>query len=145
MKELFFALRGEDPKTFETAYMAFDGTLFYESYNELRERKQLHYIDFKCYCYGDEAHPSEISSQINELCFKAKMKHPKLNFYPQFFEGGREKVDKDLDTELRELGMVEIVDGNAYYINVESSNSTWEDDIKLPCSFDKVCKNLVPM
>ena len=140
MKEIFFALRGEDPKTFETAYMAFDGTLFYGNYNELRERKQLHFIDFKCYCYGDEVHPSEASSQINNLCFKAKMKHPKLNFFPQFFKGGREEVDKDLDTELKELGMV---DENGDY--VECPRNSWEDDIKLPCSFDKVCRNLVSM
>lgn len=140
MTEIFFALRGEDPKTFETAYMAYDGTLFYESYNELKEKKQLHFIDFRCYCYGDEAQAHEISSQINELCFKAKIKHPKLNFFPQFFKDGHEVVDKDLDTELREFGMVDENDGY-----IELPHSTWEDEIQLPCSFDKVCRNLISM
>lgn len=137
MKEIFFALRGEYPKTFETAYMTYNGELLYYNYNELKEQKQLHLVDFKCYCYSDEAHPNEISSQINNLCFKAKIKHPELNFFPQFFKSS-EEVEKDLDTELRELGMV---DENGDYI--EHPHSTWEDEIELPCSFDKVCKNLL--
>jgi len=139
MKEIFFALRGENPKTFETAYMAYNGELLYRNYNELKEQKQLHFIDFKCYCYGDEVHPNEISSQINILCFKAKMKHPELNFFPQFFKDDCESVDKDLDTELKELGMI---DKNGDY--VECPRSSWEDDIQLPSSFDKVCRNLIP-
>lgn len=138
MKEIFFALRGEDPKTFETAYMAFDGTLFYGNYNELKERKQLHFVDFNCYGYPDEVHPSEISSQINELCFKAKMKHPRLNFYPQFFKGGAESVNADLTAEIEELGLTE-------EDREKIARSLWQDEIKLPCSFDKVCKNLISM
>lgn len=136
MKELFFALRGENPNTFETAYMAYNGELLYRNYNELKEEKRLHLIDFKSYGYCDEAHPSEISSQINELCFKAKMKHPELNFYPQFFKGDAESVNADLNTELAEFGMM----GN---VIAETMYSTWEDEIKLPCSFDKICKNLI--
>ena len=136
MKEIFFALRGENPETFETAYVAFDGNLLYRNYNELKEQKRLHLVDFKCYCYGDEVHPNEISSQINELCLKAKVKHPELNFYPQFFKGGVESVNADLNVELAEFGMM----GN---VIIETMYSTWEDSIKLPCSFDKVCKNLI--
>lgn len=136
MQELFFALRGENPKTFETAYMAFNGELLYRNYNELKEQKRLHLVDFKCYGYSDEVHPSEISSQINELCFKAKMKHPELNFYPQFFKGGFESVNADLTAEIKELGLTE-------EDREKIAKSTWEDDIKLPCSFDKVCKNLI--
>lgn len=136
MKEIFFALRGENPKTFETAYMAFNGELLYRNYNELKEQKRLHLVDFKSYEYGDKVNASEISSQINELCFKAKIKHPELNFFPQFFNGGCEEVNKDLNTELAEFGMM----GN---VIAETMYSTWEDDIKLPCSFDKVYKNLL--
>lgn len=136
MKEIFFALRGENPKTFETAYMAYDGNLLYRNYNELKKQKRLHLVDFKSYDYCDEVHPNEISSQINELCFKAKIKHPELNFYPQFFKGGAESVDADLNAELAEFGMM----GN---VIIETMYSTWENDIKLPCSFDKVCKNLI--
>ena len=138
MKEIFFALRGENPNTFATAYMTHDGNLLYRNYNELKESKRLHLVDFKSYGYGDEVNAGEISSQINELCFKAKIKHPELDFYPQFFKGGAKSVNADLDTELAEFGMM----GN---VIIETMYSTWEDKIKLPCSFDKVCKNLVQM
>ena len=136
MKEIFFALRGENPKTFETAYMAYNGELLYRNYNELKEQKRLHLVDFVDYGCTDDVRVTEITSQINELCFKAKIKHPELDFYPQFFKGGAESVNADLTAEIEELGLTE-------EDREKIARSTWQDGIKLPCSFDKVCKNLV--
>ena len=138
MQEIFFALRGENPKTFESAYMAFDGNLLYRNYNELKEQKRLHLVDFIDYVCSDDVNVAEITSRLNELCFKAKIKHPELNFYPQFFKGGAESVNADLTTEIEELGLTE-------EDREKIARNTWEDEIKLPCSFDKVCKNLIQM
>lgn len=136
MKELFFALRGENPKTFETAYMTYDGNLLYRNYNELKEDKRLHLVEFVDYCFSDDVKVVELTSLMNELCFKAKIKHPELNFYPQFFKGGAKSVNADLTAEIEELGLTE-------EDREKIAKSTWQDDIKLPCSFDKICKNLV--
>jgi hypothetical protein len=137
MKEIFFALRGENPNTFETAYMAYNGELLYRNYNELKEQKRLHLVYFIDYVCSDDVSVAEITSRLNEFCFKAKIKHPELNFYPQFFKGNAESVSADLTAEIEELGLTEEEE------LLKKIRSTWEDDIKLPCSFDKVCKNLI--